>query len=139
MAAQVALALGDVAAAEPHLLRTAAPGLVHPPSPAGSRLDAVALRAEAAGRRRAAFAACERGLQILVTIPAARWEWSRWAAATAYGGALAEMAVREAMAADDPRMLLGGPERWRATTSTIRPVHPPDDDGGCATSRRGGR
>jgi tetratricopeptide (TPR) repeat protein len=128
LAAQVALALGDVAAAGPHLLRTAR---ARSHGSALSRVlgwHAVALRAEAAGRRGAVFAACERGLQILDAYQLTLGAVEMRAAATAYGGALAEMAVREAMAADDPRMLLRWTERWRATTSTIPPVHPPDDD-----------
>jgi hypothetical protein len=50
------------------------------------------------------------------------------AAATAHGTALTSMAVREALAADDPLMLLRWTERWRARTFAIPPVRPPDDD-----------
>jgi hypothetical protein len=50
------------------------------------------------------------------------------AAATAHGAALTSMAVREALAADDPLMLLRWTERWRARTFAIPPVRPPDDD-----------
>jgi tetratricopeptide (TPR) repeat protein len=125
---QVALALGDAAAASPHLLRTARA------RSRGSALNrvigwhAAALRAEAAGSRRALFAACERGLQVIdayqLTLGAAEMR----AAATTHGAALTTIAVREALAADDPLMLLRWAERWRARTSAIPPVRPPDDD-----------
>ena len=51
------------------------------------------------------------------------------AAATSHGAALAKIAAREALAADDPRMLLRWTERWRARTFAIPPVRPPDDAG----------
>ena len=127
LAAQVALALADPPAAEPHLLRAARA------RSRGSTLGrvlgwhAAALRAEAAGRRRTVFDACERGLKILdayqLTLGAAEMR----AAATAHGMELAEIAIREAMAADDLRLLLRWTERWRATTFKIPPVRPPDD------------
>ena len=122
---QVALALGDAAAANPHLLRTARA------RSRGSALNRVigwhasALRAEAAGSRRALFAACERGLQVIdayqLTLGAAEMR----AAATTHGAALTTIAVREALAADDPLMLLRWAERWRARTFAIPPVRPP--------------
>jgi tetratricopeptide (TPR) repeat protein len=125
---QVALALGDAAAANPHLLRTARA------RSRGSALNrvigwhAAALRAEAAGSRRALFAACERGLQVIdayqLTLGAAEMR----AAATTHGAALTTIAVREALTADDPFMLLRWAERWRARTFAIPPVRPPDDD-----------
>jgi tetratricopeptide (TPR) repeat protein len=125
---QVALALGDAAAANPHLLRTARA------RSRGSALNrvigwhAAALRAEAAGSRRALFAACERGLQVIdayqLTLGAAEMR----AAATTHGAALTTIAVREALTADDPLMLLRWAERWRARTFAIPPVRPPDDD-----------
>src|SRR5258708_22688779 len=61
------------------------------------------------------------------------------ASTTAHGSALAEIAAREALAADDPRLLLRWTERWRATTFAIPPVCPPDDDelaAGLATLRQ---
>ena len=128
LTAQVALALGDAAAAEPHLLRTARA------RSRGSALNRVigwhasALRAEAAGSRRALFAACERGLQVIdayqLTLGAAEMR----AAATTHGTALITIAVREALAADDPLVLLRWTERWRARTFAIPAVRPPDDD-----------
>ena len=128
LTAQVALALGDAAAANPHLLRTARA------RSRGSALNrvigwhAAALRAEAAGSRRALFSACEGGLQVIdayqLTLGAAEMR----AAATTHGAALTTIAVREALASDDPLMLLRWTERWRARTFTIPPVRPPDDD-----------
>src|SRR5258708_36450307 len=61
------------------------------------------------------------------------------ASTTAHGSALAEIAAREALAADDPRLLLRWTERRRATTFAIPPVRPPDDDelaAGLATLRQ---
>ena len=128
LTAQVALALGDAAAAKPHLLRTARA------RSRGSALNRVigwhasALQAEAAGSRRAIFEACERGLQVIdayqLTLGAAEMR----AAATTHGAALTTIAVREALAADDPLTLLRWTERWRARTFAIPPVRPPDDD-----------
>ncbi len=128
LAVQVALAFGDLAAAEPHLLRAARARY------RGSALNrvlgwhAAALRAKTAGRRRAIFDACERGLQILDAYQLTLGAVEMQASATAHGSALAGLAVREALAADDPRMLLRWTERWRATTFAIPPVRPPDDD-----------
>ena len=139
LAAEIALTLGDTAAAQPHLTRAAR---ARSRGPAFRRVlgwHASALRAQAAGRRRAVYDACERGLQILdayqVTLGAVEMQ----AAATAHGSALARIAAREALAADDPRMLLRWTERWRATTFAIPPVRPPDDDrlaAGLATLRQ---
>ena len=129
LTAQVALALGDAAAAKPHLLRTARA------RSRGSALNrvlgwhAAALRAEAAGSRRAVFEACERGLQVLDAYQLTLGAVEMRAAATSHGAALTKIAVREALAADDPRMLLRWTERWRARTFAIPPVRPPDDGG----------
>jgi tetratricopeptide (TPR) repeat protein len=125
---QVALGIDDRAAAEPHLQRAAR---ARSRGSALSRVlgwHAAALRAQAAGRRRALFDACERGLQVLDAYQLTLGAVEMQASATAYGAALAEIAIREALAADDPRALLRWTERWRATTSRIPPVHPPDDD-----------
>ncbi len=128
LTAQVALALGDTAAAKPHLLRTAGARY------RGSALNRVigwhasALRAEAAGSRRATFAACERGLQILDSYQLTLGAVEMRAAATTHGVALTKIAVRAALAADDPLVLLRWTERWRARTFAIPPVRPPDDD-----------
>jgi tetratricopeptide (TPR) repeat protein len=128
LAAEVALALGDAAAAEPHLARAAR---ARSRGSALSRVlawHAAARRAQAAGRRRAVFNACEHGLQILDAYQLTLGAVEMQASATAHGSALAGIAVREALAADDPRMLLRWTERWRATTFAIPPVRPPDDD-----------
>ncbi|MGE5291376.1 MAG: CHAT domain-containing protein [Micromonosporaceae bacterium] len=128
LAAQVALALNDLTTTEPHLLRAARARYRGPVLGRVLGWHAAALRAGASGRRRAVFDACERGLEILdayqLTLGAAEMQ----ASATAHGSALAEIAVREAFAADDPRLLLRWTERWRATTFAIPPVRPPDDD-----------
>jgi tetratricopeptide (TPR) repeat protein len=128
LTAQVALALGDAAAAKPHLLRTARA------RSRGSALNRVigwhasALHAEAAGSRRAIFEACERGLQVLDSYQLTLGAVEMRAAATTHGVALTKIAVRQALAADDPLMLLRWTERWRARTFAIPPVRPPDDD-----------
>ena len=128
LTAQVALALGDAAAAKPHLLRTARA------RSRGSALNRVvgwhasALQAEAAGSRRAIFEACERGLQVIDAYQLTLGATEMRAAATTHGAALTTIAVREALAADDPLMLLRWTERWRARTFAIPPVRPPDDN-----------
>lgn len=127
LAAQVALALGDRAAAEPHLLRAARARYRGPALNRVLGWHAAALRAQAAGRRKAVYDACERGLQILDAYQLTLGAVEMQASATAHGSALAEMALHEALAADDARLLLRWTERWRATTSAIPPVRPPDD------------
>ena len=125
---QVALALGDAAAANPHLLRTARARYRGSAQNRVIGWHAAALRAEAAGSRRALFAACERGLQVIDAYQLTLGAVEMRAAATAHGTALTEIAVREALAADDPLVLLRWTERWRARTFAIPPVRPPDDD-----------
>jgi tetratricopeptide (TPR) repeat protein len=128
LAAEVALALGDATAAEPHLARAAA---ARSRGPALSRVlgwHAAARRAQAAKRRQAVFVTCERGLRILDAYQLTLGAVEMQASATAHGSALAQIAVGEAVAADDARLLLQWAERWRATTFAIPPVRPPDDD-----------
>jgi tetratricopeptide (TPR) repeat protein len=128
LTAQAALALGDAAAADPHLLRTARARYRGSAQNRVIGWHAAALRAEAAGSRRAIFAACERGLQVIDAYQLTLGAVEMRAAATAHGTALTKIAVREALAADDPAMLLRWTERWRARTSAIPPARPPDDD-----------
>jgi tetratricopeptide (TPR) repeat protein len=127
LTAQVALALGDAAAADPHLLRTARARYRGSAQNRVIGWHAAALRAEAAGNRRALFAACERGLQVIDAYQLTLGAVEMRAAATAHGTALTTIAVREALAADDPLMLLRWTERWRARTFAIPPARPPDD------------
>jgi tetratricopeptide (TPR) repeat protein len=128
LTAQAALALGDAAAANPHLLRTARARYRGSAQNRVVGWHAAALRAEAAGSRRALFAACERGLQVLDAYQLTLGAVEMRAAATAHGAALTKIAVRAALAADDPPLLLRWTERWRARTFTMPPVRPPDDD-----------
>ena len=127
LAGQIALALDDSAAATAPLLR-AARG-----RSSGSALGrvlgwhAAALQARVAGRRRGVFGACERGLQTLDAHQLTLGALELRAAATAHGAQLAALAVREAVAADDPSLLLAWTERWRATAFALPPVRPPDD------------
>src|SRR5262245_1787425 len=108
VAADVALALDDVAAAKPHLDRAARARSTK--STAGRVLGwyAAARRAQVAGRRNAVFEACEQGLRVLDDYQLSLGAVEMRAAATAHGSALAAVACREALAADDARMLL----RW---------------------------
>jgi tetratricopeptide (TPR) repeat protein len=127
LAADVALTLGDRSAAKPHLDRAARAR--SGTSAAGQVLGwyAAARRAQIAGRRNTVFAACEHGLRILDAYQLSLGAAEMRAAATAHGGALAGVALREALAADDPLALLRWTERWRATTFALPPVSPPDD------------
>lgn len=127
LAAKVALALDDHVVAEPHLLRAARARYRGRVLNRVLGWHAAALRAQATGRRGAVFNACERGLQILDAYQLTLGAVEMQAAATAYGADLAEIGVRHAMAAGNPRLLLRWTERWRATTSAIPPVRPPDD------------
>ncbi|HKR67374.1 MAG TPA: hypothetical protein VJT16_00845, partial [Streptosporangiaceae bacterium] len=127
VAADVALALDDVATAKPHLDRVARTRAAK--STAGRVLGwyAAARRAQMAGRSKAVLGACEQGLQVLDAYQLSLGAVEMRAAATAHGSALAAIACREALAADDPRMLLRWTERWRATTFALPSVRPPDD------------
>ncbi|MGN6793972.1 MAG: CHAT domain-containing protein [Streptosporangiaceae bacterium] len=127
VAAEVALALHDVATAKPHLERVARTRSTK--STAGRVLGwyATARRAQVSGRRTAVFAACEQGLQVLDAYQLSLGAAEMRAAATAHGSELAGVACREALAADDPRLLLRWTERWRATTFALPSVNPPDD------------
>ncbi len=127
LAAEVALALGDRASAGPHLARAARARSGR--SAAGRVLGwhAAARRAQAAGRRKAVFDACEQGLRVLDAYQLSLGAVEMRAAATGHGGALAAIASREALAADDARLLLRWTERWRATTFALPPVRPPAD------------
>jgi tetratricopeptide (TPR) repeat protein len=127
LAADVALALDDVAAARPHLDRAARARSGK--SAAGRVLGwyAAARRAQVSGRRNAVFGACEQGLQILDAYQLSLGAAEMRAAATAHGANLATVALREALAANDPRMLLRWTERWRATTFALPAFSPPHD------------
>ena len=127
LAADVALALDDAAAAKPHLDRAARARTGK--STAGRVLGwyAAARRAQVAGRRTSVFEACEQGLQILDAYQLSLGAAEMRAAATVHGSALASVACREALAADDARLLLRWTERWRATTFALPAVSPPDD------------
>jgi tetratricopeptide (TPR) repeat protein len=127
VAADVALALDDVATAKPHLDRVARTRSTK--STAGRVLGwyAAARRAQVAGRRNAVFDACEQGLQILDAYQLSLGAVEMRAAATTHGAGLAAVAIREALATDDPRVLLQWTERWRATTFALPAVSPPDD------------
>ena len=129
LAANAALALGDQAAAEPHLVRAARARTGR--SAAGRVLGwyAAARRADVAGRRKGVFDACERGLRVLDAHQASLGAVEMRAAATAHGSALADMAARAALSSDDSRALLRWTERWRATTFAIPAVRPPEDAG----------
>ncbi|HEX5188001.1 MAG TPA: CHAT domain-containing tetratricopeptide repeat protein [Streptosporangiaceae bacterium] len=127
LAADVALALDDQAAAEPHLVRAARARSGR--LTAGRVLGwyAAARRAHVTRRPKAVFHACEQGLRILEAYQLSLGAVEMRAAATAHGSTLAAIASREALAADDPRLLLRWTERWRATTFALPPVRPPDD------------
>ncbi len=127
LAADAALAVGDHAAAEPHLVRAARARSGR--SAAGRVLGwyATARRAEVTGRRKAVLDACERGLQVLDAFQVSLGAVEMRAAATAHGSALAGIAARAALSADDNRALLRWTERWRATTFAAPAVRPPDD------------
>ncbi len=138
LAADVALARGGVLAAEPHLVRAARARSGRPTAGRVLGWYAAARRAQVAGRRAAVFDACEQGLRILDAYQLSLGAVEMRAAATAHGSALAAIASREALAADDPRLLLRWTERWRATTFALPPVRPPDDSelaAGLATLR----
>ncbi len=127
LAADIALDRGDDLAAEPHLARAARARSARPTAGRVLGWYAAARRAQVAGRRKAAFDACEHGLRILDAYQLSLGAVEMRAAATAHGSALAAIASREALASGDPRMLLRWTERWRATTFALPPVSPPDD------------
>jgi tetratricopeptide (TPR) repeat protein len=127
IAGELALQLGDVGSARQHLRRAGRARSNR--SDVGKVLGwrAAALQAQAAGRRRAVLEACDSGLRVLQRHQLTFGGTETRAAATAHGLPLATMALREAVASDDPRSMLRWAERWRATAFNLPPVRTADD------------
>jgi tetratricopeptide (TPR) repeat protein len=125
------VALARAASAEARRYLGAAAAVRRRRVPALTRVTgwlAAALEAEAAGDRRAVFAACRRGFEVLdehrLTLGAPELR----AHATAHGAELAGIALRAALRDGTPRVLLEWSERWRATELAApapRPVTDP--------------
>jgi tetratricopeptide (TPR) repeat protein len=127
LAGRVALRLGRRAEADRHLIAAARSRRGGPALSRASGWLAEALRAEAAGRTRDVFSACQRGLAVLdehrFTLGASELR----ALATAHGTELAALGQRYAARARHPRLLLAWSERWRATALAVPRVRPLSD------------
>jgi tetratricopeptide (TPR) repeat protein len=128
LAGRVALDLGRADRADRHLAAAESGRWRGPAIARSTGWLSSALRAEAAGQPKRMLSACRRGLEIL--------DEHRWtlgsselrAHATAYGSELANLALRYAARARNPRLLLRWTERWRATALTVPSVRPAPDE-----------
>src|SRR5580693_1945560 len=122
LAGRIALDLGRRDDAERHL---AALARTRRRGPALSRVSGwlgEALRAGAAGRPSRMLTACRRGLDVLDEHRLALGASELRAQATVHGAELAALALRHAVQAHRPRLLLTWSERWRATAYAVRPL-----------------
>jgi len=127
LAGRIALDLGRRDDAERHL---AALARTRRRGPALSRVSGwlgEALRAGAAGRPSRMLTACRRGLDVLDEHRLALGASELRAQATVHGAELATLALRHAVQAHRPRLLLTWSERWRATAYAVPPVRPSAD------------
>jgi tetratricopeptide (TPR) repeat protein len=120
LAGRIALSLGRVAEADPHLERAAGARRHGPPLPRSVAWLARALQADARGDARATVAACARGLDALEEHQMRLGATELRAYGTAHGGELATLAQRDALRRGDVRRLLLWSERWRATALAAR-------------------
>jgi len=88
-----------------------------------------AVLAEAEGRPRDLLAACARGLDLVDLHLGTLGATELRAQATALGGDLARLALRQAARSGDAGRLLAWSERWRATALAVPPVRPDVDPG----------
>ncbi len=86
-----------------------------------------ALRLEVSGDRRGLLVACRRGVAALDDHRATLGSAELRALVTRRGDDLAALALRHALTSG-PRVFLEWSERWRATSLSQPPVHPPDDE-----------
>ena len=127
LAGRIALDLGRHEDADRHL---AAVARTRRRGPALARVSGwlgEALRAEAAQRPGRMMAACRRGLDVLDEHRLAFGASELRAQATVHGSELAALALRRAVRAGRPRLLLTWSERWRATALAVPPVRPTAD------------
>lgn len=127
LAGEVAAELGDREAARTSLRRAARARRSR--SDLGQVLGwrAAAVAATVAGRRKAAFDACDRGLTALCQYQQTLGATETRAAATTHGLPLARIALRLATAAGDARDIFCWVERWRATVFRLPAVDPNKD------------
>jgi tetratricopeptide (TPR) repeat protein len=125
---RIALALGQTAVADQHLVAAAA-GRRH-----GLALSravawrAEALRAEAAGDRRRLMYACRRGLDVIDEYRSMLGSSELRAQTTAHGAELASLGLRHALRLGRPALMLAWSERWRAVALAVPPVRGPADE-----------
>ena len=125
---RIALALGQTAVANQHLVAAAA-GRRH-----GLALSravawrAEALRAEAAGDRRRLMYACRRGLDVIDEYRSMLGSSELRAQTTAHGAELASLGLRHALRLGRPGLMLAWSERWRAVALAVPPVRGPADE-----------
>jgi tetratricopeptide (TPR) repeat protein len=125
---RIALALGQTAVANQHLVAAAA-GRRH-----GLALSravawrAEALRAEAAGDRRRLMYACRRGLDVIDEYRGMLGSSELRAQTTAHGAELASLGLRHALRLGRPGLMLAWSERWRAVALAVPPVRGPADE-----------
>ena len=127
IAGELALELNDADAAGQHLRRTRRARSNRSDVSKALGWRAVALQAQATGRRRALLEACDSGLRVLDRYQLTFGATETRVAVTTHGLPLMKMALREVVSAGDTRSMLRWVERWRATASNLPPVRPAGD------------
>ena len=127
LAGRIALDLGRHDDADRHLAAVASTRRRGPALQRVSGWLGEALRAEAADRPDRMMAACRRGLEVLDEYRLAFGASELRAQATIHGAELATLALRQAVRAGSPRLVLTWSERWRATALAVPPVRPTAD------------
>jgi tetratricopeptide (TPR) repeat protein len=127
LAGRIALDLGRRDDADRHLAAVADTRRRGPALARVSGWLGQALRAKAADRPDRMLAACRRGLDVLDEHRLAFGASELRAQATVHGAELAELALRRAVRAGSPRLLLTWSERWRAAALAVPPVRPSAD------------
>ncbi|WBQ08632.1 CHAT domain-containing protein [Kribbella sp. CA-293567] len=122
LAGRLALAEGRSVTADRQLARAATIRRGAPPLARALSLLSKALRAEARGDVGGMLAACDRGLDVLDEHRLMMGATELRARATAHGGELARLALRDAVRRTDPKRLLVCSERWRATAFAAEPT-----------------
>lgn len=129
MGARIALARGDLLAAEQALAGTFAARTHGPVELRARAWHAEALLRLAHGNTRGADAALRAGMRALQRHQATLGSTELRVHVAGYAGELAGLGLRLALEAKNPRRVLRWAERWRAGTLSLRPVRPPDDEG----------
>jgi tetratricopeptide (TPR) repeat protein len=127
IAGELALDLGDADAAGQYLRRARRARSNRSDLSQVLGWRAVAMQAQATGRRRALLEACDSGLRVLERYQLTFGAIETRVAVTTHGLPLTKMALREVVSSGDAPSMLRWVERWRATVSNLPPVRAAGD------------